>query len=181
VTHAFALPDSLAAKADPALIASDELHFAAIAASLDASIAELSARLDAARKQAGGSGQGALERDLEIHRITARLRALNRFGIDVCLGRIVYADTGETVYIGRLGLVHQDGRRLLVDWRSPVGDPGFEGSSRIRSVTPELSKGLEFDLVVLVDPETFGTGIEGAVDRYVAMTRATQRLAILTG
>jgi superfamily I DNA/RNA helicase len=46
------------------------------------------------------------------------------------------------------------------------------------SLTPELSKGLEFDLVVLVDPEAFGTGIEGAVDRYVAMTRATQQLVI---
>ena len=36
------------------------------------------------------------------------------------------------------------------------------------------------DLVVPVDPEKFGTGIEGTVDRYVAMTRATQRLVILT-
>jgi len=45
---------------------------------------------------------------------------------------------------------------------------------------PELSKGLEFDLVVLIDPEAFGRGIEGAVDRYVAMTRATQQLVILT-
>ena len=51
---------------------------------------------------------------------------------------------------------------------------------RVRWLTPQLSKGLEFDLVVLVDPESFGTGIEGAVDRYVAMTRATQRLVILT-
>jgi DNA helicase IV len=46
-------------------------------------------------------------------------------------------------------------------------------------LTPELTKGLEFDLVVLVNPETFGDGIEGAVDRYVAMTRATQRLVVL--
>ena len=53
-------------------------------------------------------------------------------------------------------------------------------TSRVRSLTPELAKGLEFDLVVLVDPETFGTGIEGAVDRYVAMTRATQQLVVLT-
>jgi DNA helicase IV len=53
-------------------------------------------------------------------------------------------------------------------------------SARVRCLTPELSKGLEFDLVVLVDPQTFGTGIEGAVDRYVAMTRATQQLVILT-
>jgi len=33
---------------------------------------------------------------------------------------------------------------------------------------------------VLVDPEAFGTSIEGAVDRYVAMTRATWQLVILT-
>ena len=64
-----------------------------------------------------------------------------------------------------------------------IGDPAFRrprATSRVRSLTPELSKGLEFDLVVLVDPEAFGTGIEGAVDRYVAMTRATQQLVILT-
>ena len=65
-----------------------------------------------------------------------------------------------------------------------IGDPTFRAGarhgSRVRSLTPELSKGLEFDLVVLVDPEAFGTGIEGAVDRYVAMTRATQRLVVLT-
>src|SRR6185312_9673267 len=61
-----------------------------------------------------------------------------------------------------------------------IGDPAFRERSRIRSLTPELSKGLEFDLVVLIDPEAFGPGIGGAVDRYVAMTRATQRLVILT-
>jgi superfamily I DNA/RNA helicase len=55
-----------------------------------------------------------------------------------------------------------------------IGDPGFGTSSRVRSSTPELAKGLEFDLVVLVDPEQFG-----AVDRYVAMTRATQQLLLL--
>ncbi|HET8987890.1 MAG TPA: RNA polymerase recycling motor ATPase HelR, partial [Humibacillus sp.] len=61
-----------------------------------------------------------------------------------------------------------------------IGDPTFSATARVRSLAPELSKGLEFDLVVLVDPESFGTGIEGAVDRYVAMTRATQRLVVLT-
>jgi hypothetical protein len=61
-----------------------------------------------------------------------------------------------------------------------IGDPTFRATSRVRSLSPELSKGLEFDLVVLIDPETFGTGIEGAVDRYVAMTRATRQLVILT-
>jgi superfamily I DNA/RNA helicase len=61
-----------------------------------------------------------------------------------------------------------------------IGDPTFQPTSRVSSLTPELSKGLEFDLVVLIDPETFGNGIEGAGGRYVAMTRATQQLVILT-
>ena len=61
-----------------------------------------------------------------------------------------------------------------------IGDPTFQATPRVRSLTPELVKGLEFDLVLLIDPQAFGTGIEGAVDRYVAMTRATQQLVILT-
>jgi DNA helicase IV len=61
-----------------------------------------------------------------------------------------------------------------------IGDPSFEPGQRIRSLSPEHVKGLEFDLVVLVDPDRFGDGVEGAVDRYVSMTRATQQLAILT-
>lgn len=61
-----------------------------------------------------------------------------------------------------------------------IGDRSFAARPRVQSLTPELSKGLEFDLVILVNPSLWGTGIEGAVDRYVAMTRATQELVILT-
>jgi len=49
-TSAFDLPDRLAAKAGPALIADDERHFAAIAESLGQTIADLSDRLDAERR-----------------------------------------------------------------------------------------------------------------------------------
>jgi DNA helicase IV len=61
-----------------------------------------------------------------------------------------------------------------------IGDPAFQATRRVRSLPPELVKGLEFDLVLLIDPEALGTGIEASVDRYVAMTRATQQLVILT-
>ncbi|MEV5500352.1 RNA polymerase recycling motor ATPase HelR [Nonomuraea fuscirosea] len=122
---AFDLPARLAPKADPALIARDEERFAAIAESLEASIAELSARLDAERKAPGGLGRQAMDRDLEVHRLTARLRALRRFGLDLCLGHMVGADDPEPVYIGRLGLTDSAGRRLLLDWRSPAAEPFF--------------------------------------------------------
>jgi len=124
-TSAFDLPGRLAAKADPALIARDEQQFAAIAESLERSIADLSGRLEAERRAPGGIGQEAMDRDLEVHRLTARLRVLRRFGLDLCLGRIVRADNPEPVYIGRLGLTDSAGRRLLVDWRSPAAEPFF--------------------------------------------------------
>jgi hypothetical protein len=125
VTSAFDIPERLAAKADPALIGGDERHFAAIAESLAQSIADLSGRLDAERKAPGGLGQKALDRDMEVHRLTARLRALRRYGLDLCLGRIVGAADSEPVYIGRLGLRDSTGRQLLVDWRSKVAEPFF--------------------------------------------------------
>src|SRR5215207_6966102 len=124
----FDLPDHLTAKAGPTLIAGDERHFAAIAESLAQSIADLADRLDAERRAPARTGQAAMDRDLEIHRLTARLRVLRRFGLDLCLGRMVGAgDTAdsEPVYVGRLGLTDSGGRRLLVDWRSPVAEPFF--------------------------------------------------------
>ena len=129
-TSAFDLPDRLAAKADPALIAADERHFAAIADTLEQSIADLSRRLEAELRAPGGIGQKAMDRDTEVHRLSARLRTLRRFGLDLCLGRMVGADDGadgapEPVYVGRLGLTDSAGRRLLVDWRSPVAEPFF--------------------------------------------------------
>jgi DNA helicase IV len=129
-TRAFDLPARLAAKADPALIAADERHFAAIADSLERSIADLTGRLEAELRAPGGIGQKAMDRDTEVHRLSARLRTLRRFGLDLCLGRMVRADDDadgnqEPVYVGRLGLTDSDGRRLLVDWRSPVAEPFF--------------------------------------------------------
>ncbi|WP_432118218.1 RNA polymerase recycling motor ATPase HelR [Streptomyces sp. bgisy032] len=124
-TSAFDLPDRLSHKADPALIARDERHFAAVAACLEETIADLSRRLEAERRAPAGRGRQAMDRDAEVHRLTSRLRALRRFGLDLCLGHMVGADDDEPVYVGRFGLTDSEGRRLLVDWRSPAAEPFF--------------------------------------------------------
>ena len=93
---------------------------------------------------------------------------------------VVRGATAELGAILRTWLAeHAEGIAAVIDVHRPV-DGAVPASTRIRTLTPELSKGLEFDLVVLVDPDGFGAGIEGAVDRYVAMTRATQQLVVLT-
>lgn len=61
-----------------------------------------------------------------------------------------------------------------------IGAPAFVPRPRMAALDAQRVKGLEFDLVVLVDPDRFGDGVSGAVDRYVAMTRATQRLVVLS-
>jgi len=107
--------------------------------------------------------------------------------------RAVFPDANVPISIRRSGVhvVHgstSDLGSILDTWLAThadgiacvIGDPTFTATSRVRSLTPENCKGLEFDLVVLVDPDAFGIGIEGTVDRYVAMTRATQQLVILT-
>ncbi|MDY0911110.1 RNA polymerase recycling motor ATPase HelR [Microbacterium sp. CFBP9034] len=124
-TALFDLPEGLATKSDPRLIADDEMHLSAIAAALEQQIADHSARLEAWRRAAAGAGSQALERDLEIHRLSARLRALRRFGAELCLGRIVGGHGEEPVYIGRFGLTDGEGRHLLVDWRAPAAAPYF--------------------------------------------------------
>lgn len=124
VTSTFALPDARGAKADPALVADDEAHLDAVTHALRAQLDDLTERLAAARRAPAGGGTRAVERDQEVHRLTARLRLLRRFGLDLCLGRTV--DTaGRRVYVGRTGLTAPDGTRLLADWRSPAAEPFF--------------------------------------------------------
>jgi len=54
----------------------------------------------------------------------------------------------------------------------PAGVPG--------TVPPSAIKGLEFDAVLVVDPDLIiAEGPRGAADLYVALTRATQRLGVL--
>jgi DNA helicase IV len=56
-----------------------------------------------------------------------------------------------------------------------IGPPGVPGA-----VAPSATKGLEFDAVLVVEPERIlADGPRGAAELYVALTRATQRLGVL--
>ena len=56
-----------------------------------------------------------------------------------------------------------------------IGPPGVPGT-----VPPSQTKGLEFDAVLVVEPDRIlADGPRGAAELYVALTRATQRLGVL--
>ncbi|MGW8813391.1 RNA polymerase recycling motor ATPase HelR [Gordonia terrae] len=128
-TAVFDLPHRLSPKNDPALIADDARHFTSIITNLRRTLADADERLQGLRREAGGKGRRAVDRDMEIHQLGARIRSLRRFGLDLCLGRLV-RDDGETLYIGRLGLTDPTGDTLLVDWRTPLAAPFFAATRR---------------------------------------------------
>lgn len=123
-TAPFHLPENLRAKATPALIDADRAQLSRIAAALETQRAAVSARLAELRRQTATLGAAVVDRDLEIRRLSRRLRVLERFDIDICLGRMT-PDDGDPIYIGRTGLADADGTRLLVDWRAPAAEPYF--------------------------------------------------------
>jgi hypothetical protein len=56
-----------------------------------------------------------------------------------------------------------------------IGPPGVPGT-----VPASETKGLEFDAVLVVDPDQIlADGPRGAAELYVALTRATQRLGVV--
>jgi DNA helicase IV len=181
-TSVFDLPEHLAAKADPALVADDESHFAAVAASLERAITDVSDRLDAARRSPGGSGQAALDRDQEIHRLTSRLRTLRRFGLDLCLGRVVGADGSAPVYVGRLGLTDGAGRRLLVDWRSPAAEPFF-GATHANPMGLASRRRYRWTRGRISDywDEVYATGAAAGLPRHPALDDQSAFIASLAG
>ena len=124
-TSIFALPDHRPAKADPALIAADERHFATLSRALAEKVAGLTARLDARRRDPAGSGAQTIERDADIRRMAAELSTLRRFGLDLCIGHFATAAEPDPVYVGRIGLLDSSGTPLLVDWRTPAAEPFF--------------------------------------------------------
>ena len=122
---AFALPDYLNTKCSPELIETDERFFAELAQSLHEQRIRMALRLKERRVAVAHAGSSAVERDVEIKKLSSRLSLLEHFGIDVCLGRMDPSDGGKALYIGRIGVRGLAGEPLLTDWRAPVARPFF--------------------------------------------------------
>ncbi|RBY80565.1 helicase [Geodermatophilus sp. TF02-6] len=109
--------------------------------------------------------------------------------------------TGETALAGRVaevtaGLATGEGTTAVVAPASRVAEVAAAVAARVDGVsagpeadsalgpvvlTPAEAKGLEFDAVLVVDPRRIlDEGVRGHNDLYVALTRATQRLGVLS-
>jgi hypothetical protein len=140
---AFDLPDHLAAKADPALIDARSAALRGSRRAWNSRSPICPDRLDAARKGPGGSGQEALDRDMEVHRLAARLQTLRRFGWTCAWGTWCSATTRSPSMCGRLGLTDSTGRRCC-STGGPRAEPFF-GATHANPMGPDKSTEVPLD------------------------------------
>jgi superfamily I DNA/RNA helicase len=188
-TSAFDLSDH-PAKNDPALIAADERHFAAVAETFEQSIADLEAsrslRIVGDRAEARhGFAESWPDR---LARVGLDRVGLSTLRINYRTPEEVMAEAAPVIravlpdanvptsirsggvpvvrgsaselaaVLGSWLAEHSDGVACVITVDEPAED-ALPTDRRVRWLTPELVKGLEFDLVVLVDPDAFATGI----------------------
>jgi DNA helicase IV len=87
---------------------------------------QVTARLAAVLRTAGGTNQARVEREDVHRRLAERLGQLNAAERGLCFGRLDMRD-GERRYIGRIGL-HDDSadpEPVLIDWRAPAARPFY--------------------------------------------------------
>jgi DNA helicase IV len=93
--------------------------------------------------------------------------------------RAISAD-GTIAVIVSESLTAETVRALMSEFSGQVGEGAAGLNKPIAVLTPRESKGLEFDSVVVVEPQRIVDEIaRGAAALYVAMTRPTQRLSIV--
>ncbi len=81
-----------------------------------------------ARARLGNQG-GLVERDAIVFQAAKRLASLNAAHDGLVFGRLDHA-TGDTRYIGRLGLRDEQREVLLVDWRAPAAAVFYQATAR---------------------------------------------------
>ena len=83
---------------------------------------------------------------------------------------------------GTVAVIALEADAVFAELRAEFGQEIGRGlSSEVAVITPQDAKGLEFDAVIVVDPAAIlAASTRGAGALYVAMTRATQRLYLVS-
>jgi DNA helicase IV len=126
----------------------------------------------------------AAPRSVRSTGVPPRAVAVDPAGLDDAVAKIVMEESaevgeGRTVVLAPLARVDALRERVV---GSPDGAAGGEVDLEAPVVVLPIAaaKGLEFDAVVLVEPaEVLAESPRGANDLYVALTRSTQRLAVV--
>ncbi|MDV6276603.1 RNA polymerase recycling motor ATPase HelR [Rhodococcus erythropolis] len=127
-------------------------------ARLDAERARVKGRYSTALR---GNGEALMERDAEVRALAKEVKRLDVAGNGLCFGRLDSL-SGETSYIGRIGLLDADNdyEPVLLDWRAPASRPFYvataanpENMRRRRQFHTRSRRVVDFTDEVLGRPE----------------------------
>jgi hypothetical protein len=91
------------------------------------------------------------------------------------------SEEGTTAVVAPAGRVAELAAALAARLDGVSSGPDADSSRGPVVLTPGEVKGLEFDSVLVVDPQrVLDEGVRGHNDLYVALTRPTQRLGVLS-
>lgn len=110
-------------------ISHEQDHLDVVYRRLDELRAETEANLGRVRRtQVGGNHQHRSERDAFATLYEDQLIRLSNAEEGLCFGRLD-STTGETTYIGRIGISDADRRQLLMDWRAPASEAFYRATA----------------------------------------------------
>lgn len=134
-------------------LAAEQEHLDRVHARVDALRARARARSEsAAASPRGGTFQATFERDVTAHHHAARAARLTFGDVEgLAFGRLDLADA-DTLHIGRVSVIDEDGEVLLVDWRAPAAGAFYrataahpEGVARRRTLTTRGDRVVDLD------------------------------------
>ncbi|MFE5641575.1 RNA polymerase recycling motor ATPase HelR [Rhodococcus sp. NPDC056516] len=137
---------------------SERNYVEALYARLDVERARVKGRYSTALR---GDGQALMERDAEVRALAKEVKRLDVADNGLCFGRLDSL-SGETSYIGRIGLLDADNdyEPVLLDWRAPASRPFYvataanpENMRRRRQFHTRSRRVVDFTDEVLGRPE----------------------------
>jgi DNA helicase IV len=111
-------------------VAREQHYISMLYGRLDDLRARASGRLTSVGREAAGTRQHLVERDVATRALGTRLVQLDAAEDGLCFGRLDL-DDDERRYIGRIGILDEqdDYEPLLVDWRAPAARPFYVATS----------------------------------------------------
>lgn len=107
----------------------EQQHLDASYKVLDQKLAEARAKLLEVGQLRTSHAQNRLEGEAMQQHLVSRIAAISAAERRLCFGRLDTC-TGESLYVGRIGLSDDDQLRLQLDWRAPAAAPFYQASAR---------------------------------------------------
>ena len=167
--------------ADDAAVAEEQAYVTALHGRLEEVRSHVARRLaDALAAPAVNNPQAIGEREAAVRLHTQRLTSIDAADSGLCFGRLDRRDADVPRYVGRIGLLAEDGddEPLLVDWRAPAAQPFYTatpahdlGIRRRRHIRTRGRRvvGVVDEVLDLTDPAAAGSGLTGEAALLAAL------------